>query len=232
MDYLLETDDLSFQYPRTQRPVLTDINLRMRHGELVGIVGRSGCGKTTLLRCLCGAIPHAYPGTLAGQVLIARKPAVRLRLPEIAATIGYVFQEPETQLFCTSVEEEIAFGPRNLCLPPDQVAARVARLMARFGLTHLNASDPLSLSGGEKQRVAIAAVLAMRPRVLLLDEPTAHLDSAGREALEESLAEHRADGGAVVIAATDELSCQVPLSRTCVLSAGHLQEQSAPGGDQ
>ncbi len=222
MSYPLETSALSFRYAGTQQPALTDVNLHLEHGELVAVVGDSGSGKSTLLRCLCGVIPHVYDGTIAGQVLIAQKPSVRLRLPEIAASVGYVFQEPESQLFCASVEDEIAFGPQNLCVPPERIGTRVERLMTDFGLGNLREHDPLTLSGGEKQRVAIAAVLAMEPRVLLLDEPTAHLDGAGRKALREALDEYRNDGGGVLVAATNGLCDLGHPTRIYDLSSGRL----------
>lgn len=221
----LETSALSFRYAHTSKPVLTDVNLRVSPGESVAVVGDSGSGKSTLLRCLCGAIPHVYAGKLTGRVLIAQKPSIRLRLPRIAAIVGYVFQEPESQLFCASVEDEIAFGPENLRVPPDQIGTRVEQLLTHFTLAHLRTRDPLTLSGGEKQRVAIAAVLAMQPRVLLLDEPTAHLDDTGREALRAALDQHRARGGAVVVAATDAPYHLGGFTRVRRLSDGRLTEQ-------
>ena len=142
------------------------------------IAGSSGCGKTTLARCINGLIPRSYGGKREGQVFLNGKDVAEIPLAEVAQIVGTLLQDPERQIVASNVYNEIAFGPENLGLPRDEIVERIELAMKRLGLEYLRDRETFSLSGGEKQKVALAGVLAMNPSILLLDEPLASLDPA------------------------------------------------------
>jgi len=166
---------LSYTYPGGQR-ALEQVTLDVAPGECVGLVGPNGAGKTTLFLCLAGVL-KMKPGMALVAGLDPAEPAQRRQLP---AKLGIVFQSSDDQLFNATVFDDVAFGPLNLDLPAEEVRVRVAEALQRVGLTGFEERVPFHLSGGEKRRVALAGVLAMRPEILLLDEPSMHLDPRGR----------------------------------------------------
>jgi len=170
----IATEKLSFSYPDTP-DVLCDVSLTIRAGEKVGVIGHNGCGKTTLFMLLCGVLAPS-----AGTVRLFDQP---VQLGQFHPDIGLLFQDPDDQLFSASVWEDIAFGPQNMDLPESEVVQRVQQAMQMTGTEPLAQRPPHHLSGGEKQMVAIAGLLAMCPRVLLYDEPTANLDLRTRRRL-------------------------------------------------
>lgn len=183
---VLEVSHLSYAYKKGT-PVLKDVSFAVKTGEALGIIGLSGCGKTTLCYCLCGLIPHIMGGSMQGDLLLAGRSTKEMPLPFIAQQAGMVFQEPDSQMVASTVEDELAFGPENLCRPPEEIKKTVNGLLEFFGLEKQRLMNPLRLSGGQKQLVAIAAVLALHPRILVLDEPLSHLDKAGRLLVENIL---------------------------------------------
>lgn len=170
--------DLSHAYPAGPA-ALAGIGLEIAPGERVGLVGPNGAGKTTLFLCLGGVLPIP-PGRVAVAGLDPAVPAERRRLPR---HLGLIFQNSDDQIFNPTVFDDVAFGPLNLDLPAEEVRLRVAEALEQVGLTGLEQRVPFHLSGGEKRRVALAGVLAMRPEILLLDEPSMHLDPRGRREL-------------------------------------------------
>jgi energy-coupling factor transport system ATP-binding protein len=197
-DAPLVIENLSFQYRSRSEPAIQDISFELKAGELLLIAGASGCGKTTLARCINGLIPRSYRGELQGRVLIKGEEVQSFSLAKLAQTAGTLLQDPEKQILGAHVKSEVAFGPENLGLPASEVNARVAEALSRLGLTELSDRDTFSLSGGEKQKVALAGLLAMRPSILILDEPLASLDPASAH---EALAAFRrlADDGATIL---------------------------------
>jgi len=193
----IEIEDLAVRYENGP-PLLHDFSMAVHEGECVGIAGASGCGKSTLLYCICGLIPHSIPAELTGSVRLFGRPVADLARHELAQTLGIVFQNPDTQLFCDTVEDEIAFGMENICLSCDEMEQRMEECLALTGLADLRMASPKRLSGGQRQLVVLAAVLALRPRILLLDEAFSQLDAAGRARL---LAHIRAlrDGGQTIL---------------------------------
>jgi energy-coupling factor transporter ATP-binding protein EcfA2 len=209
--------------------VLNDVTLTVEQGEFVLISGPSGCGKTTLALCLAGLIPQAVPASLSGRVAVEKLDTQVHPLSVLARSVGLVFQNPATQLFNATVEEEVAFAPRNLDLPGEDVEARVRQALAAIGIEHLRRRPVRDLSGGEQQRVTIAAVLAMQPRVLILDEPTSNLDWHGVEQLTSALARLRREHGLTVILIEHRLAAVAPLAtRVVLMDVGRIVADGSP----
>jgi energy-coupling factor transporter ATP-binding protein EcfA2 len=181
---VLQISHLTFRYRDRPEPALRDVSFTLGRGELLLVSGCSGCGKTTLVRCINGLIPRSYRGELQGAISLAGKDAAGMALGQIASIVGTVLQDPERQIVASHVMQEVAFGLENLALPREEIRRRVLDTLEYLGIRHLAERETFSLSGGEKQKVALAGSLAMRPAILLLDEPLASLDpSSAREAL-------------------------------------------------
>ncbi len=170
----IEARNLRFSYPGGQSAV-KDVSFKIHHGEAVGIIGANGAGKSTLLMLLMGVLFPCSGEVLVGDVRVAKK-----TLPMIRQRLGMVFQDPDDQLFMTTVFEDVAFGPRNYGMAEEEVGERVARALEAVGISHLKDRAASRLSGGEKRAAAIASVLSMEPDVLIMDEPTAALDPKSR----------------------------------------------------
>jgi len=179
---LARVDHLSFAYPGGGA-ALQDVSLAVEPGELVVLLGPSGSGKSTLLRALAGLVPHFHGGRFSGSVEVAGMDTRVRRPAELAGAVATLFQDPEDQVVMTRVENEVAFGLENLGLPPAEIPARASAALAAVGATHLAGRAVAELSGGELQRVCLAATLALEPRLLLLDEPTSQLDPEAARAL-------------------------------------------------
>jgi energy-coupling factor transporter ATP-binding protein EcfA2 len=223
---MIEVADLTVHYGK--QPALESISFTVGRGEFVLLSGPSGCGKSTLARSLNGFIPHASSATMAGRVVVEGLETTAHSLPELAAHVGLVFQNPATQLFNATVEEEIAFAPRNLGLPAEEVAARVAFALDATGISPLRGRAIRTLSSGEQQRVAIASVLALRPQVLVLDEPTSNLDWRGVEQVMSTLARLHQQGLTILVI-EHRLHAVVPLARRVLLmQSGRIVANGRP----
>ena len=174
----LAVEGLTFRYRDRPAPALENVSFSAGHGEILLIAGASGCGKTTLIRCINGLIPRSYKGDLSGRALLFGEDISTWKLSQISQKIGTVLQDPERQILGTKVVNEVAFGLENLGLPRAEIAERVDQALDYLRISHLRTRETFLLSGGEKQKVALAGVLAMRPAILLLDEPLASLDPA------------------------------------------------------
>ena len=182
-----------------RQPALAGVSFVAGRGEFVLLTGPSGSGKSTLLRCLNGLIPHAVPAAFSGRVLVGGLDTREHDVPGLARKVGFVFQNPETQLFNLTVHDEVRFAPRNAGLAESQVEAQARWALAAAGIAHLESRPVAALSGGEKQLVAIASVLALRPSILVLDEPTAHLDVPGARAVLNTLDGLRREEGTTIV---------------------------------
>ncbi|MGB9521611.1 MAG: ABC transporter ATP-binding protein, partial [Anaerolineales bacterium] len=180
-EYSVWVQDVTFRYRDRATPAIQQISFAVKPGELMLIAGASGCGKTTLIRCLNGLIPRSYKGELQGEILIDGKPIRNLSLARISQLVGTVLQDPERQILGTRVRNEVAFGLENLGLERSEIIERIDQALHYLGIQHLRDRETFNLSGGEKQKVALAGVLAMRPKILLLDEPLASLDPASAQ---------------------------------------------------
>lgn len=184
-DLPLVVDNLSFKYRLRDCLALDGVNFSVEPGQVMLIAGSSGCGKTTLMRCINGLIPHTYTGEMTGDVRLFGKSVQSMSMTDISQSVGTLLQDPERQILGSYVMNEVAFGLESLGLPREEIVPRVERALDRLGILHLRDRDTFGTSGGEKQKIALAGVLAMEPRVLLLDEPLASLDPASaHEALQ------------------------------------------------
>ncbi len=196
---VLASQGLRFRYEGSEEDAIRDVTFQIVKGEFVLLTGPSGCGKTTLCRCLNGLVPHFYPGEMRGELLVEGRNVLSLPTSEISRMVGYVFQNPENQLFALTVEKDVAFGPENLGLSRQEIRDRVEWAMRVTGVTALKDYAPYELSGGQQQRVALAGVLAMKPAVLVLDEPTSFLDPVTAEGVMKAVADLRLELGISVI---------------------------------
>ncbi len=174
-------ENVSYFYPRSTKPVLSEINLEIKKGEFFGLIGPTGAGKTTLCCALNGIVPQFYGGRFFGRIVVAGMDTLENPISLMARHVGEVFEDPETQLIATSIENEIAFELENLKVPRDEIIARIPRSLEMVRLEGMEKKHPADLSGGQKQRLAIAAALAVQPDLLVLDEPTSQLDPMGAQ---------------------------------------------------
>ncbi len=213
----LSMRDVRFKYLGSERWALDGISIDVEKGEFVTVLGSNGSGKSTLCMLANGLIPHAIKGQLEGKVEVFGEDVLRRSVAELSTRVGIVFQEPESQLFCMSVEEEIAFGPENLSVPREEIRERVEWALELVGMKGYNDRAPSSLSGGQKQRVAIAAALSMRPAMLVLDEPAYALDPVGRMELYSVLRNLKRKHGMTVILAERDPEEAIEFSDRLVL---------------
>ncbi|MFO7681787.1 MAG: ATP-binding cassette domain-containing protein [Chloroflexota bacterium] len=208
---------------------LQDVSLHIPAGQSVLVTGPSGCGKSTLAKALCGLIPHALGASMSGAIQIAGMNTQAHTISELAQRVGLVFQNPASQLFHLRVADEVAFGPRNLGLDEQIVQARTTWALQVTGITAIKERNPAQLSGGQKQCVAIAAVLAMQPDVLVLDEPTASLDVPNTKQVMAVLQTLQNTLGITIVLIEHRLSAVLPLvDRVLLLEMGRVVADGAP----
>ncbi len=226
----IKIQDLTYYYPETNKPALKKINLEIIEGQFVIIVGNSGSGKSTLLRTISGLAPGFYNGTLMGKIFLDDAETAQLSRYELVQEVGIVFQNPESQLVMMNVEQEIAFGLENLGLPYKLMKRRVMEMSSSLGLSaHLD-SYVAELSGGQKQKVALAGVLAMHPGILLLDEPTSQLDPVAAEELLNIIRRLNEDNGTTIIMIEQRLErCCHLADRILVMENGGISADLKAG---
>ncbi len=210
LDLMITISDLSFTYPGAARPALQAISLEVPDKELCLVMGPSGSGKSTLLRCINGLVPHFSGGSLSGKIRVNGLDPVRLTPREMSRVVGFVFQDPEAQFVVDRVEDEIAFSLENAALPRAEMEKRVEEALVLLELTGLRTRRLDTLSGGEIQRVAIAAALALKPDILVLDEPTSQLDPHGAEEVLEGLVQLNKQLGLTILLAEHRLERVLP----------------------
>ena len=224
---MIRLEGVSYRYAGAARPSLRDIDLELPDGQVIGLVGASESGKSTLCLVVSGLAPRAIRGVLTGRVAIDDEDVSAWQMHTMASKVGIGFQHPATQLsgVTSTVYEEVAFGPANLGVPRDELVMRVEDSLMRLGITDLAARDPARLSGGQMQLVAIAGLLAMRPRHLVLDEPTAQLDPAGTTLVADALAALAAEGASILVAEQKTDLLARACSRVVVIDSGRIALQ-------
>lgn len=225
----IEIKDLSFTYKNSDVEVLKDVNLSIEEGKFTVIMGRTGAGKTTLAMLPNGIIPQLVEGTVKGTIIAAGKDSSKYRVQTMAREIGLVLQDPETQIFGRTVDEDTAFGPRNYLVPRDEIKERIKSALNKVRLDGYEKRQTSQLSGGEKQRLAIAGILAMDPSIIILDEPTSELDPIGREEIYSTMVSLQKDQKKTVVAvehSSQEISEKA--DSIVVLSDAHVVWQGSP----
>ncbi len=232
MDNILQLKNLSYTYPDADRPALTDISFQVSQGECICITGHSGCGKSTLLLAIKGLL---HDGDMSGEILIEEAENIEEQHREM---IGLVFQNAETQILCSTVAEEIAFGPENLCVPPDEIAIRVESSLKSVHLEDFINRNVERMSAGQKHRLAIASVLSMNPCLILLDEPTSQLDQEGKNELAVILKDLKERKYSLVIVEHNLEPFKDIVDQYILMNKGHVKKIStqfpveAPAGNK
>ncbi|OYT28643.1 MAG: ABC transporter ATP-binding protein [Thermofilum sp. ex4484_79] len=196
---MIEAVNLGFKYLNSSNKILSNISFRIRENELVLILGPSASGKTTLAYCISGIIPHIIDGELEGKVLIQGKDIQDLEFSEISRKVGVVLQNPEAQIFGMTVEEDIAFGLENLGFDTDTIREKIDHWLGMFDLLEYKKINPRFLSGGQKQKLVIASVMAMDPEIIILDEPFVNLDQKGKVTLLKTLFKSKKNGKTIIL---------------------------------
>ncbi len=228
---MISVRGLTFTYAGTDRPALEDVDLEIPRGQLCAVIGANGAGKSTLCYALTGFVPHFYRGTLSGAVHVAGFSILHTPLSDLAGEVGLVFQNPFNQITGArfTVLEEVAFGLENLGVPRAEMLERCREALALTGLEDLAERSPFELSGGQQQRLAIASMLAMRPGVLVLDEPTSQLDPAGTESIFAHLERLASSGDVTIVLSEHKLEWVASFaSRVVLLTAGRVVADGDP----
>lgn len=229
MNSIIEVKDVTFTYSGAQRCALEHASLAVAEGEFVGIIGPSGAGKSTLAAVMSGAVPHHFAGELYGACLVDGRDTCEVTLTDVSRLVGSVLQDIDAQFVASNVRDELLFGLENFGVPHDEIPTRMQQALETVGIENLRDREIATLSGGQKQKVAIAAILALRPRVLVLDEPTAALDPASSTLVFETLREVNRSAGITVVVIEQKVALLSQYcSRVVVLDQGKLVFDDTP----
>lgn len=202
---MINIEELTFKYSNAKTNALENISLHIEKGDFVGVIGESGAGKTTFCNCINGLIPHHYTGDFYGSVKIDGQDTFEVNPGKLALKVGSVFQDIESQLVSYFVEDEILFGLENFGVPAEEIEGRITSALDALGIGELRHREVASLSGGQKQKVVIAAILALEPDVLVLDEPTGELDPASSVQIFELLKKLNEEKGITIVVAEQKI---------------------------
>ncbi|MHA1370224.1 MAG: ABC transporter ATP-binding protein [Promethearchaeota archaeon] len=226
---MIDIKKLTFTYNQSDKPAIEDINLKIQDGEFVLITGPSGSGKSTLVRTFNGLIPHFYGGRISGVIYVQETDVFKTSTRKLAEKVGFVFQNPDNQLFMNNVEDELAFGLENLNAPINLIKKRIEETLDAIGIAHLRKRPISELSGGEKQKVAIAAVLTTQPEILILDEPTAELDPKSAEEVLALIQKLNDELGITIILIEHRLDRVIQfVDRIIIIEQGKIIHDGAP----
>ena len=202
---MIEIKELTFKYSGSKKNALENVSLTIEKGDFVGLIGESGAGKTTLCSCINGLIPHHYTGDFYGSVKIQGTDTFDIEPGKLALKVGSVFQDVDSQLVSFFVEDEILFGLENFGIPKDQIEQRITDALEALEIQELRHREISTLSGGQKQKVAIAAILALEPDILVLDEPTGELDPASSVQIFKLLQKLNKEKGITIVVAEQKI---------------------------
>jgi energy-coupling factor transporter ATP-binding protein EcfA2 len=226
---IVRVEGLTFTYSGFDTPAISDINLSIEEGEFVLLLGPSGCGKSTLCRCLNGLIPHFYAGKMEGRVLVAGMDVSKTPTYVLSQYVGMVFQNPENQLFSLTVENDVAFALENLGMPRDEIRRRVDFALKAVGIEDLRKRSPFELSGGQQQKVAIASILALMPKIMVFDEPTSSLDPVSAKSIIETIFKVKKELGTSVVVAEHRVELLADkVDRVIVMQKGRIVKDGRP----
>lgn len=229
MPNIIEVKNLTYAYPRTDKPALKDISFQVPEGQFLAVIGPTGAGKSTLCYCFNGAVPRLFGGEMSGSVVVAGLDTYENEIPVMAQHVGLVVQNARNQLFNVNVQGEIAFGCENLGMPRQKILQNLHETLTFVGLQGYETRQPSALSGGQQQRVAIACVLAMEPDVLVLDEPTSELDPMGSEQVMDVINRlNRGLGKTVILVSHDTEFIAQYADRVLVINDGMLILDGTP----
>lgn len=227
---LIEVEELRYRYPGTEKLALDHVSFSVEEGELLGIVGSNLSGKSTLCAALVGLVPHFYKGAYGGSVTVAGMKVRDHTVGEMSRKVGLVFENPFTQITGSklTVYEEVAFGLEHSGVPREEMIPRIDHALKLLRLTEFADRMPFALSGGQMQRLAIASVLAMRPKILVLDEPTSQLDPAGSSEVFEAIGQLKREGITVLIAEHKVERIAAAADRVLALQDGRVVDWNSP----
>lgn len=227
---IVKVENLSYTYPNSEEPAIRDISLEIEPGEFILLTGPSGCGKTTFCRTLNGLIPKFYNGTLTGDVFVNGYDVSKHSTMELAQSVGLIFQNPDNQIFALTVEKDIAFGLENMGVSKDEMHKEIDWAARTTGIEKLRNRATHELSGGQKQRLTIAGILAMHPKVIVMDEPTSFLDPVGAEHIFEVLNSLNKDYGMTIIIIEHRIDIAAKyVDRIIVFEEGRIRSDGKPG---
>lgn len=195
----VDVKNLSFKYKNSSEKILNNVNLIVNDGESIAILGKSGSGKSTLCNCICGLIPNVYSGEFSGDVFICGNNIKNMNMAQIVTKVGIIFQNPATQLFSPTIEDELAFGPENLCVEREEIKRRMDNILKIINMEKYRFDNPNNLSGGQQQLIAIASVLMLEPQILICDEIMSWIDEDGKKIIENLLLKLKEERKTIII---------------------------------
>lgn len=219
----IEVKNLYYGYSKKDKDILKGIDINVKKGEVVAIVGLSGSGKSTLCYCMCGIIPRMYKGNLKGDVCFYGQNIKDLKFSDIFTKVGIVFQDPDTQLFSPTVESEIAFGPENLCIDRNEIGVRINDCLEQVKMKEFRYSNPNNLSGGQKQLIALASVLSLKPDVLIFDEVMCQVDKEGKKQIKNIIEDLKKSDKTIIMIEHDMQNLDIA-DRVYLLKDGKLED--------
>ena len=223
---MITIQDMSFTYKDETKPALQEINLHVPEGGFLGVIGPAGAGKTTLARAIAGMVPHHYPGDFYGSVVVNHLDTVDSSILDLSRQVGMVFQDVDSQIISPLVEDELLYGLENFGIPREEIPLRMEEALQKVGIADLLERSVASLSGGQRQKVAIASIIALKPRVLVLDEPTGELDPRSSRQIFSLLKELNEEQGITVVIIEQKIMLLCEFAKElAVLSDGQIVRQ-------
>jgi energy-coupling factor transport system ATP-binding protein len=224
-DVLIEAKDLGFTYKNAKTAAVEHINFQVHKGEIFGIIGPTGAGKTTLCRAIVGIVPQIHEGRFEGELTLLGKSVLKYPMSELSSIVGYVHQDAESQLLMTNIEREIVFPLENLGYPRDEMKERLEKALNLVHLEEYRTRHPFYLSGGQRQRVVLATALAMNPDILILDEATSEIDPIGAQEIMAVVKELNEQGKTIILIEHNMEELSLYADHIMVLESGRLVEQ-------
>ncbi len=212
-------NNLNFKYKNSKEKIINDLSFKIKKGETVALLGNSGSGKSTLCNCICGLIPKIYEGEYFGDVIIFGQNIKTMTLSKISQKVGIIFQNPVNQLFSPTIEDELAFGPENLCVDREEIGHRIDEVLKLINMEEYRCQNPNNISGGQQQLIAIASVLMLNPEIIICDEIMSFIDREGKEIIKNLLKNLKERGKTIIIVDHDLDNIELA-DRTINIEAG------------